>query len=75
MTRRRLAHETRRCNLHLRKDLVEFFEGVLLAKPEEQRVGYGLNKIIDGLLEEKRAAILAGAAAATADGFGPAESD
>lgn len=72
MTRRRLPYETRRCNLHLRKDLVEFFEGALLAKPEEQRVGYGLNRLIDELLEERKRVMLAAQSAGSADGFAPA---
>lgn len=53
MGRRRLPYETLRRNMHLRKDLVEFFEGTVLLRAEEQRIGYGFNDIVNECLEEK----------------------
>lgn len=66
---RRLPYNRTRKNLWLRSDLVEFFDGALLAKPEEMRVGYGFNDLINELLEERKQRMLNAEAAMATDGY------
>lgn len=73
MSRNRTPYETRRKNLRLRADLVDFHEGALLAKPEEARIGYGFNELVNGLLERNMHEIMAAAGAASVEGFGEAD--